>query len=90
MENSLNSVKLIGALLLGTAVGGALGVLFAPEKGSKTRERLLVNGQDITDSMKGKFDDLLDEFRKEANTAKNKAGDYLDHSMAKAEKAKSS
>ena len=89
MENSLNTVKLIGALLFGTALGGAMGVLFAPDKGSKTRQRLLTNSEDLTDAMKGKFNDFLDEFRKEVAIAvKTKANDYIDQTVAKTEKYK--
>lgn len=41
--NEKDSGRLIGAVLLGAAIGVALGVLFAPEKGSATRKKL-VNG----------------------------------------------
>lgn len=89
MENSLNAAKLAGALLLGTAVGGAIGVLFAPDKGSKTRKRLMTNGEDAADTMKEKFNEFLDEFRKEAGALiKNKTNEYVDHAVAKAEKYK--
>ncbi|HEX7413144.1 MAG TPA: YtxH domain-containing protein, partial [Bacteroidia bacterium] len=51
MEKSNNTGKLIGALLVGAAIGGALGILFAPHKGSETRKRILAQGEDLTDGM---------------------------------------
>ncbi|TRX60529.1 YtxH domain-containing protein [Fulvivirga sp. M361] len=38
MEN--NGLKIIGSLLLGTAVGAVVGLLTAPESGKKTRKKL--------------------------------------------------
>ena len=43
MEKENNSAGVIGAVLLGAAIGGVLGVLFAPEKGTETRKKLLGN-----------------------------------------------
>jgi gas vesicle protein len=73
MENSNNSGQVIGALLIGAAIGGALGILFAPHKGSVTRNKIMGATDDLTESLKEKFDDLLEEARKEFEAAKEKA-----------------
>lgn len=88
MENSNSSTKLIGALLLGAAVGGALGILFAPDKGSETRKKLLAKGDDLTDAMKEKFNELLEGIKNEAETGKDKANEFIENGKVKAEKFK--
>lgn len=86
MTNSNDSIKLIGALLLGAAVGGALGILMAPDKGSETRKKILAKGDDLTDGLKDKFQVFLDEVKKEMETVKNKASVLMGDGIAKAEK----
>jgi gas vesicle protein len=76
MENSNNSGKMIGALLIGAAIGGALGILFAPDKGSETRKKLAGKTGDLSDSLKEKFDELLAEAKKEFEAAKEKAKEF--------------
>ncbi len=48
-----NSKVLVG-LLVGLAAGAALGLLFAPEKGSETRDKLSESLKDLGDSIKDK------------------------------------
>lgn len=55
-------------VLAGFAVGAAIGLLLAPEKGSRTRKNLMRKGQDLKDSIDDtigdKIDLLLSAFRK--------------------------
>ncbi|MET3113149.1 gas vesicle protein [Pedobacter sp. CG_S7] len=53
-----NSKVLIG-LLAGLAAGAALGLLFAPEKGTDTRDRLSQSIKDLSDSLKDKAADEI-------------------------------
>ena len=73
MENSNNTGKMIGALLIGAAIGGALGILFAPDKGSETRKKLVGKADDLTDNLKEKFSSLFEEAKKEYEAQKDKA-----------------
>ncbi len=83
MGNSNNTVRVFGALFLGAAIGGVLGVLFAPEKGSETRKRLSAKGNDLTDAMKEKVQELIEEFRNEADAVKEKVNEYKENGKDK-------
>jgi len=79
MGNSNNSGKLVSALLLGAAVGGLLGILFAPDKGSETRKKISSKGNELTDSVKEKFGEFVDKFKKDIETVKDGANDFADN-----------
>ena len=51
--------KIILGVLGGVAVGALLGVLFAPEKGDKTRKKIMDKSNDYADELKDKLDTLL-------------------------------
>ncbi|KQB98811.1 YtxH domain-containing protein [Pedobacter sp. Hv1] len=73
-----NSKVLIG-LLAGLAAGAALGLLFAPEKGSETRDKLSQSLKDFGDSIRDKAADEIDNLSslkdKVVNSIKSKLRD---------------
>jgi gas vesicle protein len=74
MENSSNAGKIVGAVLLGTVVGGVigagLGMLFAPEKGSDLRKKLAPSSDYLTKNLKSKFQGLVSDVARKARSAK--------------------
>jgi len=56
----MSSGKVLLGVLAGMAVGAALGVLFAPDKGWNTRKRISKKGEDIADDLGDKFEEFLD------------------------------
>lgn len=55
-----DNAKVVAALLAGLAAGAALGILFAPEKGSETREKLNDSLKDLGDALKERTAEQLD------------------------------
>lgn len=51
--------KVVLGILGGVAAGALLGILFAPEKGDKTRKRVMDKSNDYADELKDKLDTLL-------------------------------
>ncbi len=53
--------KALLGVLAGIAAGAAIGILFAPEKGSDTRNKITKKGKDLTDALTNKLDQKFDE-----------------------------
>ena len=58
-ESSHTISKVVGSLAAGAAVGLAAGILLAPDKGKKTREKLLGEAKDLTNKLKNKADEFI-------------------------------
>ncbi|WDF68556.1 YtxH domain-containing protein [Sphingobacterium oryzagri] len=73
--------KIVTALLAGLAAGAVLGLLFAPDKGSETRDKLSDSLADLGEAIKERAEEQLDQL----NDFKEKIVAAVKTKVAKAE-----
>ncbi len=59
-----------GTIALGVLLGAAVGVLLAPDKGSKTRHKLKDEARDIKDKLSKDFTEVKEDLSKTATSGK--------------------
>jgi gas vesicle protein len=69
MSNNTGNTLL--AVLSGAVIGAAIGILFAPDKGTRTREKIKDGFDDAKSDLKHKFEDVSDELKHKFSIAKN-------------------
>lgn len=91
MENLKETGKLIGSLVVGALAGAALGVLFAPRKGTKTRDNIAKGAKKMSKDVKKKVRAEAKSFGKslsnEVQLLKDKAANLeglVEHKLASA------
>jgi gas vesicle protein len=79
-----NTNRILAALGIGIAAGAILGVLFAPRKGTETRQLLAKKGTKVSDSIKDgidvgqkKFNDLKHGLREGLNSINKKVEEVM-------------
>jgi len=55
----MNTINVTLGVFAGIAIGAIGGILFAPAKGSSTRRKITHLGEEYSDELKEKFDDLV-------------------------------
>lgn len=78
MENSHDTIRVIGALMVGAFLGAALGILFAPEKGSVVRGKIASTAKDLAEDLKRKLKEEASKLRNKANELEDLAEDKMD------------
>ena len=69
----MSSGKVLLGVLAGVAAGALLGILFAPEKGSTTRRKIVSKGEEYVDDLKEKFSEFVDKVADKFESAKEEA-----------------
>ena len=81
---------LIGIGILGSvAVGAALGILFAPDKGSNTRNKFIKKSADKADDLKEKAESVVNAAADKYNSLVNKGKETLEKGAQNYENIKS-
>ena len=60
---SNNSGITVLALITGVAIGAGVGILFAPDKGSKTRQKIKLGYDDAKSDFQNKIEDATDRLK---------------------------
>jgi gas vesicle protein len=81
----MNNEKVVLGFLAGLATGAVLGILFAPEKGSTTRRKIVQKSDEYTDELSEKFNQFVDDVSEKFETARKEAARMIDNGKPKAE-----
>ncbi|MFI5124846.1 MAG: YtxH domain-containing protein [Chitinophagales bacterium] len=85
----MNTSRILLGFAAGAAVGAALGILFAPDKGTETRRRISEKSNDIAGSIKDKFSDLVDGVKDKFSDLKSEAEDVAEKGYTAYNRSKS-
>lgn len=84
----MNSGKVVVGVLAGMAVGALIGIVFAPEKGSKLRKDIADKGEDYFGELKEKFNGLLSSASAKYDSVRHDAEELAAKGKSRFEEAK--
>ena len=76
------STKLLMGFIAGAAVGAVAGILFAPDAGANTRQKISDKAGDLGNAAKESINGLMDTVKNAYSGAKDKAEELGDHARA--------
>jgi gas vesicle protein len=80
--------KVILGVLGGLAAGAILGILFAPEKGDKTRKKIKNKGIDYADGLKYQYGETSNSLSKKYDSLKKEGKSFLKEGKTKLDSIK--
>lgn len=84
----MNSGKVLLGVLAGVAAGAMIGILFAPEKGSKTRKNIMDKGEDYFDDIKEKFSEFINSLSDKYEDKQHEAEEMMAKGKLKVDELK--
>lgn len=69
----MSTGKVILGIVAGLAAGSILGILFAPNKGSATRKKIMDKGNDYADDLKSQYKEFGDSVSENFESVKQEA-----------------
>ncbi|WP_421798408.1 YtxH domain-containing protein [Haliscomenobacter sp.] len=79
--------KVLMGVMAGVAVGTAIGVLYAPDKGSSTRQKISKKGNKYAEDLGNKFNAFVESVNKKIETVNNEVLRMTQNGKAKLEEA---
>lgn len=73
-----NATKVCGAFLIGTVIGAAIALLYAPKSGRATRKDMIRAARRVKNSTVDLIEDTIDDVDKFVNDLKGKAAEIVD------------
>ena len=83
----MSAGKVLLGVLAGVAAGAMVGILFAPAKGSRTRRRILKQGENYADGLKDKFNEYVDNVSQKFEQVKDEVSAFTQKGKDKLEQA---
>jgi gas vesicle protein len=84
----MKALTFFTATIIASTVGVAVGMLFAPQKGSKTRRKIAEKNHQYTDYLNDRFDDFIDTVSHPFENAEDEIQRLADKAKAEARAAK--
>ena len=79
----MNTSKVLLGTVAGVALGGILGILFAPDKGSVIRKQIADKGNDCLNDLKSKCNEFADSLKENFQAVKDEAKDLAENGKEK-------
>jgi gas vesicle protein len=84
----MNTGKLVLSALAGIAAGATVGILFAPEKGKVTRNKISKKSEAYMKTYKGKFNKAFEKLSGKFDNLKEEVSSFAEESRGKVHEMK--
>jgi len=84
----MSASRIMTGFLTGAAIGGILGVLFAPDKGEETRRKISEKSHDVANTLKENFNDFVDGVKDKISSVRGQADETEEKGISKYNKVK--